>query len=89
MLLKLLHLKSDTFSQSQKYSKKPAVHAGDTFPAQSVRGCGILSLKFPLDKDLLLKYQVLYGKVSERPKEHAWNACVAQVTGGSNPPLSE
>ncbi len=29
------------------------------------------------------------GEVSERPKEHGWKPCVAQVTGGSNPPLSE
>lgn len=27
--------------------------------------------------------------MSERPKEHGWKPCVAQVTGGSNPPLSE
>ena len=31
----------------------------------------------------------LKGEMSERLKEHAWKACVAQVTGGSNPPLSE
>ena len=27
--------------------------------------------------------------MSERPKEHGWKPCVAQATGGSNPPLSE
>ncbi len=28
------------------------------------------------------------GEVSERPKEHAWKACVRQRTAGSNPALS-
>ncbi len=29
------------------------------------------------------------GEVSERSKEHAWNACVVNATEGSNPSLSE
>ncbi len=28
------------------------------------------------------------GEVSERPKEHAWKACVSYGTEGSNPSLS-
>ena len=28
------------------------------------------------------------GEVAEWPKAHAWKACVAQVTEGSNPSLS-
>ncbi len=28
------------------------------------------------------------GDVSERPKEHAWKACVVQATAGSNPAVT-
>ncbi len=30
----------------------------------------------------------MHREVSERLKEHAWNACVGQLTEGSNPFLS-
>ena len=32
--------------------------------------------------------EVIYGEVTEWSKVHAWKACVAQVTEGSNPSLS-
>ena len=39
----------------------------------------------PDKRDLNL---VSIGEVAEWPKAHAWKACVAQVTEGSNPSLS-
>lgn len=32
--------------------------------------------------------RLFLGDVSERPKEHAWKACVVQATAGSNPAVT-
>ena len=49
--------------------------------------CGLCppGVRIPLSP----QYFPFKGEMSEWLKEHAWKACVAQVTGGSNPPLSE
>src|SRR5690606_33439172 len=33
-------------------------------------------------------FRLFPGDVSERPKEHAWKACVVQATAGSNPAVT-